>query len=99
MVPATYASIAIHCVHAQTRCIMILSLKTERFVRTFAMLAINPKASSKTDRLDASSKAYNIPVSSFSMDGNCFMVLSFRGYGLLRMCLSAQMISVGSNEV
>src|SRR5712692_2295428 len=73
IVPATLASIAIHCVQAHTRCMNRLSVKTEPLVSTFAMLAINPNARSSTDRLEASSKRYNIPVSNFSMVVNCFM--------------------------
>jgi hypothetical protein len=41
------------------------------------MLAISPNASSKTDRLEASSKRYNIPISSFSIVVNYFMGGSF----------------------
>src|SRR6266567_478629 len=74
MVPATLASMAIHCVQAQTRCMNRLSVKTEPLVSTFAIDAIKPNASKRTDRLDASSKRYNIPVSSFSMLVNCFML-------------------------
>jgi hypothetical protein len=51
-----------------------LSVNTAPFVRTFAILAIKPKAGNKTERLDANSKEYRIAVSSFSMDGNCFMI-------------------------
>src|SRR5260370_9291668 len=68
-----------HCVHAHTRCIIRLSESTLPLVRTFAMLAISPNASKRTDRLDASSKRYSIPVSNFSMVGNCFMGCSFPG--------------------
>jgi hypothetical protein len=39
-----------------------------------AIDAIRPNASSKMLRLDASSTAYKIPVSSFSMVLKCFMV-------------------------
>ena len=73
MVSATLASIAVYCVHAQTRCMKMLSAKTDPFVRTFAMLAISPNASNSTDRLEASSKRYRMPVSNFSMDENCFL--------------------------
>src|SRR5260370_18624640 len=73
MVPATLASIAIHCVHAQIRCIIRLSESTDPLVRTFAILAINPNANSKMERLEASSRVYKMAVSSFSMEGNCFM--------------------------
>src|SRR6266567_3166275 len=48
-----------------------LSVSTLPLVSTFAMLAIRPNARSKTDRLEASSKRYKIPVSSFSMDAIC----------------------------
>src|SRR3989475_8043296 len=44
IVPATLASIAIHCVHAHTRCMKMLSVRTLPLVRTFAILAISPKA-------------------------------------------------------
>src|SRR6266567_4486351 len=81
MVPATLASMAMHCVQAHTRCMNKLSVKTEPLVRTFAMLAISPNASNRTDKLEASSNKYNIPVSSFSMVVNCFMgVSAFLGY-------------------
>src|SRR5882762_8809775 len=73
MVPATLASIAIHCVHAQIRCIIRLSESTEPLVSTFAILAISPNANSKMERLEASSRVYKMAVSSFSMEGNCFM--------------------------
>src|SRR5713101_7740426 len=74
MVPATLASMAMHCVHAHTRCIRKLSVKTEPLVRTFAIDAIKPNAKSNTLMLAASSRVYNMPVSSFSMVENCFMV-------------------------
>src|SRR6266700_7863333 len=74
MVPATEASIAIHCVQAQMRCIIRLSVRTPPLVNTFAIDAINPKANKRTDRLDASSKRYSIAVSSFSIVVNCFMI-------------------------
>lgn len=77
MVPATLASMAMHYVHAHTCCIVMLSVKTEPLVRTFAMLAISPNAKSSTDRLEASSKGYRMPVSSFSIVVNCFMDSSF----------------------
>src|SRR5713101_1453334 len=77
IVPATLASIAIHCVHAHTRCMNKLSVKTEPLVRTFAILAIKPNARSSTERLEASSKRYSMPVSSFSMVAKCFMGGSF----------------------
>src|SRR6266699_2986704 len=76
MVPATEASMAMHCVQAQMRCIIRLSVSTPPLVNTFAIDAINPKANNRTDRLDASSKTYKIAVSSFSMEENCFMGLS-----------------------
>src|SRR6266699_3488076 len=77
MVPATLASIAMHCVQAHTRCMNRLSVRTEPLVRTFAIDAISPNASNRTDKLEASSNKYNIPVSSFSMVVNCFMVVPF----------------------
>src|SRR5690348_6157072 len=73
IVPATLASMAIHCVQAHTRCMNGLSVKTEPLVSTFAIDAIRPNASNKTDRLEASSKRYRMPVSSFSIVVNCFM--------------------------
>ena len=92
MVPATEASIAIHCVQAQMRCIIMLSVRTPPLVNTFAMDAINPKANRRTDRLDASSKTYKIAVSSFSMDANCFTNFSSLWYASLK-CFFAIAIS------
>ena len=40
------------------------------------MLAISPNANKSTERLDASSKRYNMPVSSFSMVANCFLAVA-----------------------
>src|SRR5216684_3134317 len=56
---------------------MRLSLRSAPLVNTLAIDAIRPKASSSMLRLDASSKAYRMPVSSFSMVVNCFMGRSF----------------------
>ena len=42
-------------------------------VNTLAIDGIRPNAKSSTLMLDASSKLYKIPVSSFSMVLNCFM--------------------------
>ncbi len=56
---------------------MRLSLRIAPLVNTLAIDAIRPKASSSMLRLDASSKAYRMPVSSFSMVVNCFMGRSF----------------------
>src|SRR6266702_8237914 len=78
MVPATEASIAMHCVQAQMRCIIRLSVRTPPLVNTFAIDAINPKANKRTDKLDASSNTYKIAVSSFSMDANCLIGESFQ---------------------
>src|SRR6266702_4724244 len=84
MVPATLASIAMHCVQAHTRCMNRLSVSTEPLVRTFAMLAISPNASKRTDRLDASSRRYSIPVSNFSIEVNCFMGVLLYSYTVQR---------------
>src|SRR5579885_1479785 len=77
IVPATLASMAIHCVHAQIRCIVRLSLNTDPLVRTLAMLAIKPNASSNTERLEVSSNRYKMAVSIFSILINCLMGNSF----------------------
>src|SRR5260370_19624311 len=60
-------------------CIMRLSVKTEPFVRTFAIDAISPNANKSTEMLAASSNTYKMAVSSFSMEGNCFTGRSFLG--------------------
>jgi len=50
--------------------------KAVRKHRTFGQLA-NPKANNKMERLEASSRVYKMAVSSFSIEGNCFMKGSF----------------------
>lgn len=58
------------------RCIVRLSVQIAPFAKTFAIDAIRSNANSNTLRLDASSKVYTIPVSSFSMLWNCFNEIS-----------------------
>jgi hypothetical protein len=48
-------------------------LLSSQMVKTFAIDAISPNGKRRTLTLDASSKLYNMPVSSFSMVLNCFM--------------------------
>jgi hypothetical protein len=66
-----------HCVHSHTRCIIRLSVNTEPIVSPFAMHVIGPKARSKTDPLDASSKTDKIPASRVSMLWKCLKLIPF----------------------
>jgi len=59
-----------------------LSVNTPPLVNTLAIDAINPKANNRTDRLDASSKMYNIAVSNFSIEVNCFMTYFLSGVSI-----------------
>src|SRR6266571_789586 len=56
IVPGIEASTAMHCPHAQMSCIVGLFERIAPLVRTFAILAMSPKARSKTERLEASSR-------------------------------------------